>query len=207
MVVGNVQNWAADLFPTHLIPAILELVLETWDKFKKPNSTENENPISSRFAEKLRQAKNEADLPFKIRPEVQSIETNGRIDILFDYTGTNREEVYFAFECKRLRIPYENRIDSNASQYIGEQGMMCFITGKYSAGLNYGGMIAYVMDGKANEAIIQVEKSMQGNKISLCLINNSFFITSSLLNDDKIKETNHQLSDRIFTIYHVFLAV
>lgn len=204
--MSNAQCWG-ELFPTALIPDILELVLNTWTVFKRPNAVDLENTISQRFTEKLRQAKNEADLPFKVRLEIQSIETNGRIDILFDYTGTNREEVYFAFECKRLRIPRSTKVDSNVSEYIGEQGMMCFITGKYSEGLNHGGMIAYVMDGNTNEAINQIEKSMQKNKMHLCLSNNTFLITSPLLNKDMVKETVHNLETREFTIYHIFLSV
>lgn len=204
--MNNAQCWG-ELFPTDLIPDILELVLNTWTAFKKPNQDDLENTISQSFTEKLRQAKNDADLPFKVRPEIQSIDTNGRIDILFDYTGINREEVYFAFECKRLRIPRPNNVKSNVSEYIGEQGMMCFITGKYSEGLNHGGMIAYVMDGKTNEAISQVEKSVHKNKTKLCLSADTCLITSTLLNNEIIKETSHELNTRKFTIHHIFLAI
>lgn len=207
MILDNEKSWG-ELFPVNSIPNILGLVVDTWNNFKKPNANELENPINQRFTDKLRIAKNEADLRcFQIRSEVGTIGTDGRIDIVFIPTGTHREEVYFAFECKRLRIPRENRIESNTSEYVGKQGMMCFISGKYSDGLNYGGMIAYVMDGKADEAIIQVKNSLQKKKIQLCLINDPFFMTSPLLNDNRVKETAHKLKARDFTIYHVFLAV
>lgn len=209
MILDNEKSWG-ELFPVNSIPNILGLVVDTWNNFKKPNANELENRINQRFTDKLRIAKNEADLRcFQIRSEVGTIGTDGRIDIVFIPTGTHREEVYFAFECKRLRIPCEDKTkpDSNSSKYVGKDGMMCFITGKYSEGLNYGGMIAYVMDGKVNEAIIQVKNSMQKKKIPLCVINDPFFMTSPLLNDDKVKETSHKLGARDFTIYHVFLAI
>ncbi len=208
--IPDVQQWC-DLFPTDLIPNILELVLDTWAAFKKPQKTEHENLITQRFSDKLRKRKNERmALPFKIRTEVQTIETNGRIDILFDYTGTNREEVYFALECKRLRIPYANRSKTpklNGGEYTGEQGMMCFVSGKYSAGLNHGAMAGYVMDGNASEAIQQIKKSIRKKKNMLKLADNSFFAIYPTLNNKMIRETRHNLTNRLFTIYHIFLAV
>lgn len=214
-IVGNTGSWKKDLFPDALIPDILELVVETWKIFKKPNRLDHEVPISRAFTDKLRLEKNRnGDLPFKIWYELPEIDTtddaDGRIDICFDYIGTPREDVYFAFECKRLRIPYPSlsRPATNNSDYVGDQGMMCFVTGRYGGSVANGGMIGYVMDGKVSPAIISVGKLIKSKQAVLKLSMNMGLESSSLLpNLKNIKETKHSLGKKKFTIHHVFLAV
>ena len=151
-------------------------------------------------------------MPFKIWYELAEIDTSsgeeGRIDILFSYIGTPQEEVYFAFECKRLRIPYESGLDTNNSNYVGDQGMVCFVTGKYSESGKNGGMIGYVMDGKTEKAIWSLGKLIKSKRAVLKLAKETDLERSSVMADsENIRETRHVLSTRRFTIHHVFLAV
>ena len=214
-VVGNAGVWKSDLFPTELIPEILELVIASWETFKKPDRLECEVPISKAFREKIRADKNlRDDLPFHIWRELPTANTRPEddvlIDICFAFTGNPNEEIYFAFECKRLRIPYPapGRLKPNNTDYIGEQGMMCFITGKYSRSVTNGGMIAYVMDGKTEEAILSVGKLIKKKASILKLDGNIGLESSSVLGNLKnIRESRHILSTKKFTIHHVFLAV
>ena len=217
MVMGAEANgvvWKDELFPEGFIPEIIELVTATWGTFKNPNRHEHEERITRRFAERVRQEKNRRDdLPFKIRvevsiPDVENGQEIGRVDFIFDYIGTIREEVYFAFECKRLRIPYESGLDTNNSEYTNEQGMMCFITGKYSEGLSFGGMIGYVMDGKSEKAILSVGKIIKNKRLALKLAKDTGLERSSVMGDSQnVRETRHILNERKFTIHHIFLAV
>ena len=216
MVMGAESNavvWK-DLFPEDLVPEILELVRISWDSFEKPDRLEREERITRRFAERVRHKKNKRDdLPFKIRvevsiPDIESGQESGRVDFIFDYIGTIREEVYFAFECKRLRIPYESGLNTNNSEYTNEQGMMCFVAGKYSEGLPCGGMIGYVMDGKTEKAIPSVEKLIKTKRLTLKLAEDTGLERSSVMwNLQNIRETRHILNERKFTIHHIFLAV
>lgn len=216
MVMGVESNavvWK-DLFPEDLIPEILELVRISWDSFEKPDRLELEKRITGRFKEWVRHKKNKRDdLPFKIRaevsiPDIESGQESGRVDFIFDYIGTIREEVYFAFECKRLRIPYESGLYTNNSEYTNEQGMMCFVTGKYSEGLPCGGMIGYVMDGKTEKAILSVGKLIKKKRLILKLAKDTGLERSSVMgNSQNVRETRHILNERKFTIHHIFLAV
>jgi hypothetical protein len=211
-IVGNTGSWKKDLFPDALIPDMLELVVETWKIFKKPNRLDHEVPISKEFVKKLQAKKNrQGDLPFKIRPELVVYgDEDGRMDICFDYIGTPREDIYFAFECKRLRIPYPppSKLATNNSDYVGDQGMMCFVTGKYGGSVTNGGMIGYVMDGKVSPAITSVGKLIKSKQAGLKLSRNTGLESSSLLPHFKnIKETKHAFGKKKFTIHHVFLAV
>jgi len=212
-VVGDGRLWKKDLFPEELIPEILELVMSSWRTFKKPNRLAREVPISKAFREWIRTEKNlRDDLPFQIWLELPTYNTqtevDGRIDILFAYIGTPREDIYFAFECKRLRIPYPSRLDTNNSDYVGDQGMMCFVTGKYSQSVAHAEMIGYVMDGKANLAIISLGKLIKRKCSALKLRENTGLQPSLIiLNCQNVRETTHILSDKQLKIYHLFLAV
>jgi len=208
--VGDASLWA-NLFPDYLIPNILELVVTTWQSFQKPHPLDHEVPISRRFGEALRREKDLHELPFTIWAESSETDPNtgkeiARIDIRFLHGW--REGVYFAFECKRLRIPYSSRMQSNTGEYVGANGMMRFITGKYGKGLTLGGMIGYIMDGNLSAAVPAVKKTIDKNREDLRLAFGSSLTSSSMMPKERtVKETNHDLATRKFAIYHVFLAV
>ena len=212
-VVGDGRLWKEDLFPEELIPEILELVITSWRTFKKPNRLAREVPISKAFTRRIRAEKNQrGDLPFHVWYELPTLsahtEKDGRVDILFAYIATPQEDIYFAFECKRLRIPYPCRLDTNNSDYVGDQGMMCFVTGKYSHSVTNAGMIGYVMDGRANLAITSVGELIKKKRDALRLAGNTGLDLSSIIpNRQNARETTHMLSGKKFTIHHLFLAV
>jgi len=90
--IGNAREWKEDLFPYELIPEIIELIINSWKTFKKPDRLDLEVPISRAFTKKLQYEKNSQNsLPFKIRPELvtygtdEDKDSDGRIDICFDY--------------------------------------------------------------------------------------------------------------------------
>jgi len=214
-VFGDGRVWKEDLFPEEFIPEILKLVITSWKTFKKPDRLAREVPISKAFTERIRAEKNQhGDLPFHVwdeqsTPSAQT-EEDGRVDILFAYLGTPREDIHFAFECKRLRIPYPppTELKTNNSEYVGDQGMMCFVTGKYSRSVANAGMIAYVMDGNASLAITSVGKLIKSKRDALSLAGDTGLVPSSVIpSRPNARETTHMLSGREFTIHHLFLAV
>jgi hypothetical protein len=212
-VVGDGRLWKEDLFPEELIPEILELLMTSWGALKKPDRLAREVPISKEFTKKIRAEKDRhADLPFHIWCEVSPLDTqteqDGRIDILFAYIGTPKENIYFAFECKRLRIPYPSKLDTNNSDYVGDQGMMCFVTGKYSQSVTNAGMIAYVMDGQVSFAITSVGKLIKRKRVVLKLSMGMGLEPSSIIpNIQDVRETTHTLPNKQLKIHHLFLAV
>ena len=48
-LVGNAKEWKRDLFPYELIPGILELIITSWNTFKKPGRLDCEVSISKAF--------------------------------------------------------------------------------------------------------------------------------------------------------------
>ena len=204
--VGEASLWG-DLFPDDLIPDILQLVVDTWQTFSKPSPSDHEVPISRRFCEDLRREKAKRGLPLRISPETSETDPLsgkeiGRIDIQFAH-GHN-ERVYFAFECKRLRI---NGATPNTHAYVGPDGMMCFIDGKYAKNLDSGGMIGYVMDGDVPKAIAAVSKAIVNKSVKLSLKAGTGMTPSNYVPNGPVTETYHIISAKQFTIYHLFLGI
>jgi hypothetical protein len=211
-IIGNSSLWAGT-FPDYLIPQILNLVVAAWSNFAKPEKNEHEVLITKKFRACLRQHRDLVKLPVKIDREIpeddlQTGEEKGRIDLVFISVERVREDVYFAFECKRLnRVDSSNKRDSLAPEYVKE-GMMRFVTGKYSSSVNNGGMIGYIMDGNTDTAIRSVNRNINKNRIHLRISNPNSLLPSSLIpNNLEIKETQHDLNGRNFMIHHLFLPI
>ena len=209
-VYGASSEWD-DVFPTRLVSEVLELLTQCWDRFPKPHLTDHEEAITRRFREALVRDKITRRLPFTVWPE--SSETDpltgkeiGRIDLRFLHG--HLERVYLAFECKKLRIPKKQTVRSNVGEYVGDEGMMRHVSGKYSHGLRDAGMVGYVMDGQASKAKSAIRKSIESNAKRLCVdaanpLSKSEFRPS----DSRIAQSEHALDTGELTIHHVLLAV
>jgi len=210
LIKGNPGYWS-DVFPQELIPQILEMVLSVWKSLPKGPARELETRTTQRFLRALIHDKNaRKEVPVRISRECveDDLRTGrqlGRIDLCFIPPNSCHEQVYFAFECKRLNVRYSRRTRSLASEYV-KGGMLRFINSKYASILYEGGMIGYVLDGKTNSAIDGVDRNAKRLRIKLKMKAPGGLSGSSLLTlVSQIKETSHDLAARKFTIHHVFL--
>lgn len=125
-VLGNPDAWS-DFFPAALIPNVLDVIIASWASFPRPQHSEREVRITRRFRAHLRKGKNARLLPVRIERESPEDDEGGqelgRIDLRF--THGHREEIYFAFECKRLSLLTLRGRRSLAGDYI-KDGMMRF---------------------------------------------------------------------------------
>ncbi|MFC1782704.1 hypothetical protein ACFL02_03845 [Planctomycetota bacterium] len=129
----------------------------------------------------------------------------GRIDLMF-LRGCD-EDIYFSFECKRLRVNFPSGFKSLAAEYVRE-GMCRYFNGKYARGLDKGGMLGHVMDGEVNEAIRDVQKVIEKHRTSLHMESNDKLRPSSCISSKKVKETLHNYGpEGHFVIYHIFLPL
>jgi len=206
---GTADSWAA-LFPNDLVPKIIDLVLECWNTFHKPSADELEVPITRRFCVHLRGQKDRSRLPFNIVHESEELkegsgELLGRIDLRLVHGF--RDDVYFAIECKRLNVVSNGKRSSLAGDYV-EKGMMRFITGKYAGGLDKGGMLGYVMDGNVSDAIDSVKGAINSRSTDLAMPSGTSLSACAIRADlDHVKQTSHQLSGKMFFIYHLFVGL
>jgi hypothetical protein len=208
-VIGDPGMWSGT-FPDDLVPRILDLVTETWESFEKPEPTDHEVPITRRFRHALKQAKDFKRLPVRIERETAEDdpatgEELGRIDLKFLPAVSAVEEVYFAFECKRLNARTNGKRLTLASEYV-TKGMMRFVTGQYASTLAQGGMLGYVLDGRCEHAIRLVQNHIRRRRGDLKLDSAKSLIPSQLRpTDPMIRETTHRLP-RLFLLHHVFLS-
>ena len=209
-IYGSPDAWIGT-FDSALIPNILDLILAAWTKFTKPTSDELEPRITKRFRNQLRRERDIVKLPVRIGREVveddlATGEEKGRIDIQFTSPQSCREDVYLAFESKKLNIVHTGEWKSQATEYV-KDGMMRFVTGQYATGLTDGGMLGYVMDGKVDKAVQAVNSQIKKQSNTLEMGASGSLGLSSLRPDNElIRETTHFLTDRNFVVHHLFLS-
>lgn len=77
---------------------------------------------------------------------------------------------YLAYECKKLNVRHADGAPrSQAGRYVGEDGMMRFVTGKYAGDLPVACMLGYVMDGNLQWAYTRVTASVTSHRRALGL--------------------------------------
>lgn len=205
-------EYGIPLFPTEAIPLILETVLRYAGLLKKGNETEREDALSDRLFKLLRKDKMLRSAPFTFVREHQIFGDeakdghSGRIDI--NFISLPGDDTYFAVEAKRLHVTFPSGWQSLVSEYvISEQGMMCFITGKYSRSQQAAAMLGYVFDGKVSKARTGIAATVLKNAEALQLVTPQRIQRSPVLSGHHVDETHHQLDSRYFTIYHLLVPV
>jgi len=160
------------LFPEEEVPFILAAVLRSGVRLKKLHGAELENEVSDRLRDLLDRDSGLRARPVELFREVPLYDRKrarqkqlGRSDLMFLYsTGIEKPWPYFAIESKRLHVTFPSGWKSLVSDYVtGHQGMMCFIEGRYAHGLESGGMLGYVFDGKLEDARSSVAACIGSN--------------------------------------------
>jgi hypothetical protein len=97
---------------------------------------------------------------------VGDVSPKGYIDIAVLFY-VDREEVYLAYECKRLNVSSSGGgRKSLATEYVRE-GMMRFVRAQYAQALPFGAMLGYVMDGDVLFALAAVKERIRENAANL----------------------------------------
>lgn len=200
------------LFPRNRIPGILKSIILAGETLAKKRDRDREDWITRRLHQRLicSHPFRNGPLTIQLQPEIPSSEKEadapgGRIDLLvpteYGY------QIYFALEAKRLRFHSPNgRFKTGNDEYI-KNGMMRFITGRYSPYMENGGMIGYVFDGDIANARSGVGKRIESEAERLKLMPPMCLAASQVLPDNHVDETRHDLKTRCFTIYHLFISV
>lgn len=190
--LGSPEEWV-DFIETQ-VPAILALVIETWETMPPPAGDEREDVVSEALCRALRQSRNRCDLPFRIDTQLVELdpaagEDQGRLDIVFS-PPYPRESIYFALECKRLNVRNANGAPrAGFAEYI-RFGMLRFVRGQYASAVRQGGMIGFVLNGDIVGAISGVERNIRSNIGDLRMDAPGGFQTSTVRpGDNRVRET------------------
>ena len=204
-------------FDDDYLVEILEATAVAWARMKQPATSEIEDHITYRLAGRLANDPHFAELPYDIVAQCWLLgldgERLGRLDLRFKHRHSQRD--YFAFESKRLHVTYPGgRFSTEYPAYAGDDGMMAFINGQYSRGFLAGGMLGYVMDGKADGAWSGLEQRIELQRTPLKLIDSSKLVKSALSNaisnamdGTHLGETKHDLDTHHLRLFHLLLPV
>ena len=203
------------LFPEEEIPFILLALIRCCKQLRKKEVRELENGLTDRLRMALDRDRELAGRPVQIAREVSIYDRQkpvekplGRVDINFEFsTGTRKPWPYLAVECKRLHVGFLSGFKSLVAEYVtGHQGMMCFIEQRYSRGLAHAAMLGYVFDGRVDAAREAVAEAIQVDHAKL-QAHHQGEMRPSALSIAEIHETHHQIGERLFVLYHLFVPV
>jgi hypothetical protein len=201
-------------FQPSFVAELLRLTVEVWEEFRLPGAVYKETRITALFSKFLEdRIYDDEAKDWAVADETKQYDCQGkevaRTDIRVLPPGKKHREFAFVFECKRLNVQQGGRVKHEASAYVGENGMMCFITGKYASGLREGGMLGYVMDRDVMGAREAVIAFIDQNRGGLRLRSASRYEPCQYLNNKPPHgQTYHELADgRVFTLYHVLVPV
>ena len=207
---GSPEKWT-DLLESQ-VPAILGLVIDTWEGMPPPAGNELEDAVSEALCRSLRQSRTRCDLPFRIDTQLVELdpaagEDQGRMDIVFSPLAP-REDIYFCLECKRLNVREGSRVRPYFAEYV-RLGMFRFIRGQYARSVRFGGMVAFVLNGDVAGAMAGVEGNISNYHRDLGMAPPGKFRSSTARpNDSRVWETEHRRGADLglFVIQHLFMA-
>jgi hypothetical protein len=210
-MAGEARAFRA-LFPKRHIPIILISIFQAGKTLRKKTANDLEDWISRRLYWRLIRIYPFRDGPLDIRlqPEIVSVDSDenapaGKIDFVVS-CGLGAE-IYFAIEAKRLRVrSTSGNMDAGNDDYVND-GMMRFVSGQYAPFMKTGAMLGYVYDRDINKALSGVAGYIKSREKELKLTSSKQLTRASILPDKAIYETRHELMERSFRIYHIFLAV
>jgi hypothetical protein len=118
------------------------------------------------------------------------------------------QKLYFALEAKRLHTESDNRTRGGYGEYVGNDGMMCFITGKYGDLAPACGMLGYVMDGDLELAAKGVANAIRNAAVQLRVIAGGEYESSKLMPKHPWNgETRHERNTGLLSMFHLLLPV
>lgn len=209
MTVGKSDKWLKRF--KDIDAKVIECVERVWPLvISRLHNRDIEDKITERLVDILRTDREIIqygflDIQFKLR--MQDAEgdftTKGILDMAL-FLDQDHEK-YIAYECKRLNTVNAEgkRIGSIAGPYV-EEGVIRYVTAKYSEKLPYGCMIAYVMDGDVDFAVTQVLDALKNKKTMIDLQSDAILVTKKYYSEFETSHIRKSNSTYITVRHRVF---
>ncbi len=206
MTIGRSSIWLKNI--KDIDQKLIECVERVWPLvIKRLTQTDKEDYITERLVDVLREDKVVCQLGFltlhfKLRKKDKEGDytTKGILDMALFYDQDYQK--YIAYECKLLNTVTKEikRKASLAGSYV-EEGVVRYVTAKYSEKLPYGCMLGYVMDGDTAFALRQLETAITSRKDLIKLESDEFNINKGYYSEF---ETIHRrvFNNSLITIRH-----
>lgn len=119
-------------------------------------------------------------------------------DLVIEGTMQGRPE--YIFEAKRLK---RNRF--GAGEYLGEDGLGCFLSGKYAARYDEAAMLGYIQDDSPTDWQTHIQKKINQKKdLNLESLTQDVEIIAAFP-DEWLTIHHREVIGRSISIYHIFL--
>ncbi len=214
--MSDISDDVVRLFPEEDVPRILGLILIGCQNLKKNHDTEREDRVSNHLYIRLLRMPQFRNGPWQLDREVSlfnpdsdndSEKCTGRLDFRIITRAPSDFRSYFAVEAKRLHVTSPSGWRSLADEYVGPQGMMCYVAGKYADQMRASAMLGYVYDRDTTGARKNIENEIMKNKDALQMAQSPSLSRSTASCNGDIDETKHRLGNRMFIIYHLLIPV
>ena len=194
-----------------IIATVLDVTIISWSHLlasKEVNAKSSEPDIAGRLGRAMIAEKNRRNLKnFRIEEEIgtrsalDAPRTEGRIDIKIIYSFDERE--YFGIECKRV----SGKSKALAKKYV-DQGVMRFVTGKYSPNHEWSAMLGFVIDGDVDGCINLVRGCLVKAHKTNCMTG-KWATEKNLISYQHLYRTSHRqnIHKSMVTILHLFLTI
>lgn len=157
MLAGSLEDWLPHF--RNLEERVIAAVEVAWPVCIAPlqsrkNEMTHEDHITEHLVQRLIRTK---QLPgwivyqYTLLSEAEDGLVSISSNIDFVLTIGDDEDVYLAYECKRLNVRYAGGTRGLVGPYV-DDGLMCFVSGQYSNGLPLGMMLGYVMNAHSERA-------------------------------------------------------
>jgi hypothetical protein len=210
MTIGDSTEWDDFIFNGG-VGLVLALTLDAWRQINAPGPDEHEDKTSVRLYAAMVKKRDRQAHRFLIRYQDVEVDADlaketGRKDIVF-FPGHDGD-LYFCLEAKRLNARVKGVMKSLADEYVKE-GMLRFITGKYSRRVHHAGMLGYVLDGDITRAMVNVLDNIRRQHVILGMNPPGDWSESPhRVGDARAKETAHRRSHTHtrFQLQHLFVT-
>jgi hypothetical protein len=210
---GTSLVFKREIFENGFGAQVMEQILTAWQSITLHQSVRHETCITALLSDELNNAFEADGREWLAQPEAQETDPKlgtqlGRNDIRFYAAPHRHRAVYFTAECKRLHVRTSSGFKHLADEYVTE-GMQRFVDGIYSKGVQFGGMVGYVMDNNIDAAFNRVRNEIETRRCTLRISTQhaSTVPSSALAAWPHSADTAHHRSDGGFLIHHLLVGV
>jgi len=212
MPEGHAAAGFVNLFPGEDISWIVQNLLNCCETLVRQTPSELENDLTKRLFLQLCRCPEYRTGPIEPHWESHIVVVDadeqgitGRVDIKF--SCGRGIETYFPVEAKRLFVTYQKCGNKSlVTDYVND-GMMRYVTGQYASKMVEGAMLGYVCDSTIPAAKKALTAGITKQSSKLRITGNGALQKSSLAVTPPVDETNHDLDNRRFTMYHLLTKV
>jgi hypothetical protein len=216
--LGTPHPFLADVLPADFRAGIFDLAETAWLTLTDPMEAWLEPRITGLLRLAMiatQEAQYAGDPPFFILEEVKKRDPitgketkRSDIEIHLRHFYITGQKPFFVFESKRLNVPRNDSITTNATKYVGTAGMGCLVNGQYQNAPSFSGMLAYVMDGNVTAARSAINRALPAQAATLGLTAPNALQKAKLIPAGNHRnETRHQGPSGEYAIFHLFLPL